>query len=101
MSRTDVHIPFRVKKLHAEWRHHFVESHDHRHRPCNFDVANNEWKDCGLTEVWRGRNINCGCAMCTGQIYRKLARRADRYKAKRLIRAERWDDVNVKHRWRY
>lgn len=100
MSRTDVHVPYRVKRLQPEWRHFFVEYHDHRNRPCNFDPAN-DWGDCHLTYASRGKNIDCGCHMCTGQVWRKLSRRADRYRAKKLLRAMRWDEADTKSRWRY
>jgi hypothetical protein len=101
MSRTDVHTPMWAKKLQPEWRDFFVEWHVHTQHPCNFDVRNEDYRDCLLGMSSRRRNIHCGCAMCSGQIYRRLSRRANRYNAKRLLRSGRWDDVSGFTRWRY
>lgn len=101
MSRTDVHVPYRVKRLQPEWRVFFVEYHDHTIHPCNFSAENEVSTDCHLGAANRGKNIYCGCSMCTGQVWRKQSRRADRYRAKRLLRSERWDDVQARLRCRY
>ena len=102
MSRTDVHTPYWVKKLQPEWRPYFVEHHDHADRPCNFDVKNDNWhKDCFLTDLYLGRNIHCGCPLCTGSIWRRMGRRQERHRTKKLLRAERWDDIYQTRQWGY
>jgi len=98
MSRTDVHTPFWVKKTHVEWRNFFVEVHHHDKHPCNFSIENENWGDCLLGTVNRGRNIYCGCNLCTGQVARRLNRRVERQTVKRLLRSERWDEAEAKRR---
>jgi len=99
MSRTDVHTPNWVKKLQPEWRAFFVEHHDHSDRECNFSPNNDNWKnECLLGERGYGRNIHCGCKMCTGQIQRRKDRRSERQRAKRAILAGRWDDASYVNR---
>jgi len=93
MSRTDVHIPYWVKKLQPEWRAYFVEHHDHRNHECNFDPKNNNWKtDCLLGDRSRGKNIHCGCHMCTGHDQRRQDRRGQRHHAKRALKSGQWED---------
>lgn len=101
MSRTDVHAPYWVKKLQPEWRAFFVEWHNHTKHDCNFSIKNENYRDCLLGSVNRGKNIFCGCSMCTGQVWRRLSNRSERYKAKRLLLDQRWDEVTGKSRWRY
>lgn len=99
MSRTDKHTPYRIKKLQPEWRAFFTEHHDHRDRPCNFDPKNDNWKtDCLLSDRSQGKNIHCGCRMCTGQDARRQDRRSERQRAKRAIHAGRWDEATYVNR---
>lgn len=98
MSRTDVHTPYWVKKTHFEWRHYFAEFHHHDKHPCNFSIENENWQDCVLSTINRGRNIHCGCNLCTDQHARKLNRRVDRHIVKHLLHSERWDEAEAKRR---
>lgn len=129
MSRTDVHAPAWVKERDPLWRSNHRESHNHlwqrvgsekvvyedgrihwepiweKVERCDLDVylAAREWvrTACRIEYVHTGRNIYCGCNMCTGKIYRKLSRKADRTQTKRLLRSGRWDDIYNVNRWRY
>ena len=101
MSRTDKQAPYWVKKTQPEWRAFFVEWHDHTQHPCNFNPKNEDSRDCHMAMANRGKNIHCGCIMCSDQIYRRLSRRADRHEAKRLLRSGRFDDMSNRLRWRY
>jgi hypothetical protein len=129
MSRTDVHAPAWVKERDPAWRSHYTEDHNHswhsvghekvlsedghptwktiwkKVERCDLDeyLAANSWvrTACQIRLISRGRNIDCGCNMCTGQIHRRLGRRAERQTTKRLLRDQRWDDIQGKHRWRY
>lgn len=81
MSRTDVHKPYRVKQDDPWWRHAFVEQHDHSTGPCDLDHHDpDRWQESRCHISWRniGRNIHCGCWMCTGQTGRRLARSQER-----------------------
>jgi hypothetical protein len=82
MSRTDVHAPAWVKDRDPAWRREYREEHDHDNGVCNLAawVADRNTPyagTCHLTYVG-GRNIYCGCSMCTGQIGRKFSRRRER-----------------------
>lgn len=101
MSRTDVHTPYWAKKLQWEWRGYFVESHEHTKHSCNFSPKNESSLDCYLEMRSKGRNIHCGCKLCTNQDGRRQAIRSDRYKAKRLLSAGRWDDDMASRRLRW
>src|SRR5689334_10105567 len=134
MSRTDVHAPEWVKERDPLWRDQYKEVHNHgwhttgsqkhvdedgyvSYRPigrrverCELEdyLAAREWvrTACYITLRPGCRNICCGCQMCTGQFYRKLSRKADRSRTKRLLRAQRWDDINCSSnrkmdRWRF
>lgn len=129
MSRTDVHAPCWVKERDPLWRDQYKEVHNHtwqyerseKHKDedgytyyksiyrkverCELDeyLAAREWvrTACYITLAPGCRNISCGCHMCTGHIYRKLSRKADRLQTKRLLRLERWDDIHKGNRWRY
>ena len=128
MSRTDVHAPAWVKERDPAWRSCFKESHNHswhiygyekrKDRPgldlykpiwkrvdrCDLDVylAARGWvrTACQIVYAHRGRNIFCGCGMCTGKDDRKLGNRSDRQRTKRLIRSGRWDEDMVSQRGR-
>jgi len=90
MSRTDVHAPNWVKERDPAWRHYFVEDHDHSSGDCDLNayLAGRQRKRTRCTIRWRarGRNICCGCPMCTGKEWRKMDRRQERYEGRRLAR---------------
>lgn len=98
MSHTDVHRPAWVKErdpLMGPW----VVYHRHFAREC-WSAEDKRWLvqrtvPCSLEKFYAemsgghrdprcgvsyrgGRNIYCGCGMCTGQTARKLARRQER-----------------------
>lgn len=81
MSRTDVHRPAWVKERDPAMRSQFRAHHNHATGPCDLDahMAAKGWTRtrCYPTYIG-GRNIYCGCKMCTGQPWRKLAHRKDR-----------------------
>src|SRR5690606_9708720 len=121
-SRTDVHAPGWVKERDPLWRDCFKEDHNHswyvtghekvtdsegrvrwasiwkKVERCDLDVY---LKDvdfrvrtaCSIVYSHKGRNIHCGCNLCTNQVGRRLANRSDRQKAKRALRDGRWDEV--------
>lgn len=84
MAHTDVHQPHWVKQQMPEWKHLFVEDHDHSAGPCTLaewkatQPRLRDWRGCHLREVNIGTNPNCGCRMCTGQGGRKYRRRRER-----------------------
>jgi hypothetical protein len=104
MSRTDVHRPAWVQERDPELRHLFVEYHDHRAGRCDLDVylSTPGWvrTTCSVRYVG-GRNIYCGCHLCTGQPGRRLAHRQERTRwradRQRLLaaRAEDRDGLDV------
>jgi hypothetical protein len=89
MSRTDVHRPPWVQVQDKLLHRHMSIAHHHWERDC-YDSELREWlvertAPCdvdtpgGRCERWpRGRNLFCGCRMCTGQPSRRRARRRDR-----------------------
>lgn len=102
MSRTDAHDPYWVKRQSPEWRRFFVEHHEHTDHICNFSVKNVSWKDCGLADRNIGKNIHCGCNMCTGQYSRRQDRRGQRHLARKVLRSGKWEDGIPKYtgaRW--
>lgn len=77
MSRTYVHTPYQVKMLQPRWRAYFAEHHHHPNgQPCDLHVfiAGQDppvpWRRtrCYIDPSWRGRQIFCGCDMCSGYI---------------------------------
>jgi len=131
MSRTDVHAPNWVKERDPLWRDQYKEVHNHgwhitgsvkhvdedgyvSYKPVGRKVERCELDDylnvrecgyvrtaCYVTLAPGCRNICCGCNMCTGKIYRKLSRKVDRSRTKRLLRKGSWDDIYNVSRWRY
>lgn len=114
MSRTWVHMPPHVKERHPEFRRHFVAEHDHwieedrdlerhcwlvrRSAPCDLDVylASEGRINTRCRLAYRGgRNIYCGCALCTGAPFMRLTRRRERHQWKairqRLLAGEEID----------
>lgn len=95
MSRTDVHAPAWVQDHDPAWRREFVPSHTHtvvehwdpelrRHLirrmvPCDLPefLAGGRETRCRMTFAG-GRNIYCGCNLCTGRAGRRLDRRRER-----------------------
>jgi hypothetical protein len=85
MSRTDVHRPYRVQ----------VTDPYERHRFYRFSI----WPD--RTEPVPISGFTCGCRMCTGQLFRKQARRRERTALRAQLRqalktpAEQRDTIDV------
>lgn len=85
MSRTDVHDPNWVKARDPLWRRHFADDHDHSGgAPCDLAAyladRQTPWDAtrCHRQLSTRGRNVSCGCKLCTGQLHRKVTERARR-----------------------
>lgn len=115
MSRTDVHAPAWVKEHDPAWRREMVADHNHtvsehwdpqlrRHLvrrlvPCDLPkfLAGANGTRCRMRYAG-GRNVYCGCNLCTGQAGRRLARRQERvrWRSKRqeLLAAGR-EDLDV------
>ncbi len=90
MSRTFVHLPYWVKTRAPAWRHFYREDHRHDEGPCDLDRFDPRapWSAtrCHIEWIWAGRNIHCGCRMCTGRDSRAASRRAARAAARRFTR---------------
>lgn len=90
MSRTDVHTPHWVKARQPEWRRYFREQHDHSRGVCDLaeHLAAKEWTrtSCTVGLAWSDRNICCGCAMCTSQVWRRQELRRVRHETQRICR---------------
>lgn len=69
MSRTDVHRPWAVQIADPFNRHLLRVYGEFRGEPL----------------VTSHRNIGCGCQLCTGQPYRKRARRQERHHMRRVL----------------
>lgn len=107
MSRTLVHRPW------SEWfdsASHCLEEHRHEDGPCDlpslevwrqhlrdFTFAPRPWRCGWALDLTQLPNF-CGCELCTGSFGRRLDRRADRQRAKLLLRTGKWrqeyDDVS-------
>jgi hypothetical protein len=92
MSRTDVHTPYRVKLRDRGWAQHFVDEHRHEHGTCSLaeflaDRDLTYWQGCYRNFVSTGTNVHCGCRMCTNQVGRRHARRAERVEVRAKLRA--------------
>jgi hypothetical protein len=100
MSRTYVHMPYWVKTLSPHWRNYFREAHRHDGGPCDIDrfdpAAPWSATRCHIDLVSAGRNICCGCHMCTGHHGRRAAHRAERVRwratARRAVKTVPGDD---------
>jgi len=108
MSRTDVHAPYWVKQLDPAWRDHFQEVHHHQDGVCTLQdyfesLRRNgrSWGDCFIQPVSRGRNIHCGCWMCSEGYSRSLRRRTERHQIKQALRSGQWEDPTPQVRERY
>lgn len=95
MSRTDVHAPYRVKLRDRGWAAHFVDEHRHddqtKEQVCDLEefLADPDltyWQGCYRNFVSAGMNVHCGCRMCTNQIGRRHARRAERIEVRARLR---------------
>jgi hypothetical protein len=100
MSRTDVHAPGWAKGRDPAWRNHFVGVHDHRYGPCDLAVflTARGWVQTRCsTRYVGGRNIYCGCNMCTGGSWRRADRRRARHTWSRArrdgLKTADWDHV--------
>jgi hypothetical protein len=106
MSRTDVHAPNWVKERDPAWRNVFKEYHDHRTGPCDIEKFRASkgsfwWRPrlftrCSTTFTSCGRNIFCGCGMCTNQTGRRTQIKSSRVmwnKAKRLVEKTTREDL--------
>lgn len=74
-------MPYWVKESSPTWRHAFGADHDHRTGPCDLDRHDPQhWQStrCHINSRNIGRNIHCGCWMCTGNSGRRLARKQER-----------------------
>ena len=129
MSRTDVHAPSWVKERDPLWRSHYTECHNHAWRVVGREKiisgdGHPTWKiiwekvercdlddylagrgfvrtACQMRVISAGRNVDCGCRMCSGQIWRLLSNRAERHATKNLLRSGRWEEIQTKKKWRY
>lgn len=119
-----------MKERDPLWRTHYAEDHNHAWHSVGHEKAYTEdghtiwktiWKKvehcdldqylaargwirtaCQIRLVRNGRNIDCGCQLCTGQAWRRLGNRIERHRTKQLLHAERWDEVGGhRRRWRY
>ncbi len=107
MSRTYVHAPHWVKVRHPQWRAYFREAHRHDTGPCDLDRFDPRamWSatSCHIDLAPGGRNICCGCRMCTGQLWRKVCHRRIRTVARSRLReaVKTRSDVDIPTRMRW
>jgi hypothetical protein len=118
MSRTDVHAPYWVKERDPAWRRVFMPAHRHticehydregghwlvrREVPCDLAdfLAGSRTTHCGMVYVG-GRNICCGCRLCTEQMWQKQDHRSERGRWRSIrqsllrVPAEDRDDMDV------
>jgi len=106
MSRTDKQSPYWVKLLDPAWRHVFYEVHNHEKKPCNITEVDYrgriDYNRCYLNSKSIGKNIHCGCKMCSGQDGRRQERRGERHLAKKILLSGKWEDGIPKYtggRW--
>lgn len=81
MSHTDIHRPEWVQRHDPHVRHWFADFHHHHEGPCDLDqfLASPGWiRTRCYRQAWRQAPNLCGCQLCTGQAWRKLARRQER-----------------------
>ena len=99
MSRTFVHAPAWVKERDPRWRNHFQTVHDHDDGICDLaaylahDGYRVRGRMCHVALCWRGRQIHCGCAMCTGAWTRRWGRRRSRQQARLALARGDWESV--------
>lgn len=96
MSRTWVHQPWWVKERDPRWRDHFQEIHNHDKGVCTLadylaNRANYIGGRCHISWCWRGRQVHCGCRMCSAHWSRRSLRRWERHQAHLALVAEDWD----------
>lgn len=94
MSKTDKTRPWRVRATDSPLRT-CVPVHDHRDGVCDlpedpidglsFFQPDQCYWTYGL-DFYYGRDKGCGCAMCTGQVWRRRERRATRHAAALVCR---------------
>lgn len=101
MSKTWVHQPWWVKQRDPRWRNHFRVDHSHEDGICDLAVflAREEgyWvrNGCRIDIRWQGRQIHCGCRMCTDQKSRKLSRRRERHQIRMALTQGDWDTASL------
>lgn len=86
VSRTWVHQPYWIKQRQERWRNFFYEYHNHINGECDLDSSPSRgWYpgNCHLADSSRGRNIHCGCWMCSGSPFRRIQRRMERHQWRR------------------
>ena len=118
MSKTDKTRPWWVRATERPL-HTCVPVHRHEDGVCDLPQDPAErWGErwgsgsCFWTEgngFFYGRDGGCGCAMCTGQVWRRAERRADRHAAARVCRdavrafasgdIDEFDDSVPRHRY--
>lgn len=91
MSRTDVHRPAWVQE--ADWynRALFIEWHDHGNGVCDIRdtaVLIFHYKGQCYRVPRGGRNLYCGCRLCTGYYDQRAERRKSRHAARLTCREE-------------
>jgi hypothetical protein len=91
MSRTHKTAPLSVKLRNGTARR--MEIHDHSDGPCELPPeppSGSSGVDHSTRCFWdfhyEGRNVFCGCAMCTDQDARRQERRRQRHEFKSTIR---------------
>lgn len=88
MSRTDAHVPLRIRVARGDVPR--AEVHDHTDGVCDLpDPYDRDalWRGrghCHWTWVWDGRGL-CSCGLCHGSD-RRLEQRADRQLTRRKLR---------------
>ncbi len=91
MSRTDAHVPLRIRIARGDIG--YVEVHDHTDGVCDlpdpFD-PDWEWRVSGCRREFRWTGIGvCSCWMCHGGEDKRRERRRRRQRVRRELRAER------------
>lgn len=95
MSKTDKTKPFWVQIMNREIA--VSEYHDHINGVCEIKGQKPsrdhvDWKrgECHFTWEYDGKNVGCGCKMCTMQFERKQDNRRTRRAKKKVIRE--WEE---------
>lgn len=96
MSRTDAHVPLRIRVARGDISR--AEVHDHTDGVCDLpepfdpDSWSSRRGHCHWTWLWDGHGL-CPCEMCHGGDTNRRERRADRQQSRRELRdaATRWN----------
>jgi hypothetical protein len=97
VSRTDAHVPLRVRIARGDIGR--AEVHDHTHGACDLpdpfhpDAMQPQVFGCHWVFVWTGTPV-CSCWMCHGGDELRRERRNERHRIRRELRAERdrWNE---------